>query len=332
MTTPRETQAQVSLVMTVRNEAANLPRLLDSVLAQTLRPADIVIVDGGSTDGTPEVARAYADRLPVRVIERPGANISEGRNTAIAAATHDIVAVTDAGVRLDPGWLEALAAPLLAGDPPVDVASGFFVPDPQSPFERAMGATVLPAVEDVDPATFLPSSRSVAFRKAAWESVGGYPEWLDYCEDLVFDLRLKEAGHGFAFVPEARAYFRPRSTLRDFYVQYYRYARGDGKADLWRKRHAIRYATYIAGPLLAKWALRRKDTPAGTVMLVILGLAAAGYCRRPYARLLPMLRGLPLPQALLAVALVPVIRLTGDLAKMAGYPVGVLWRLRRHRD
>jgi GT2 family glycosyltransferase len=240
--------------------------------------------------------------------------------------------VTDAGVRLDPGWLEALAAPLLAGDPPVDVASGFFVPDPQSPFERAMGATVLPAVEDVDPATFLPSSRSVAFRKAAWESVGGYPEWLDYCEDLVFDLRLKEAGHGFAFVPEARAYFRPRSTLRDFYVQYYRYARGDGKADLWRKRHAIRYATYIAGPLLAKWALRRKDTPAGTVMLVILGLAAAGYCRRPYARLLPMLRGLPLPQALLAVALVPVIRLTGDLAKMAGYPVGVLWRLRRHRD
>ena len=51
-----------------------------------------------------------------------------------------------------------------------------------------------PTRDEVDPATFLPSSRSVAFRKAAWAAVGGYPEWLDYCEDLVFDLSLRERG------------------------------------------------------------------------------------------------------------------------------------------
>ena len=97
--------------MTVRNEAANLPLLLDSVLAQTLRPAEIVIVDGGSTDGTPQVARSYMGRLPVRLVELPGANISEGRNAAIRAAACDLVAVTDAGVRLDAHWLERLARP-----------------------------------------------------------------------------------------------------------------------------------------------------------------------------------------------------------------------------
>jgi len=320
---------RISLVMTVRNEADNLPLLLASVLAQTLPPAEIVIADGGSTDGTVEVARSYAGRLPVRVLELPVANISEGRNAAIAAATCDIVAVTDAGVRLDPHWLERLARPQVEGN--ADVASGFFVADPHTPFEMALGATVLPAVTDIDAATFLPSSRSVAFRKEAWAAAGGYPEWLDYCEDLVFDMSLRAGGCRFVFVPGAPAYFRPRPDLRSFFLQYYRCARGDGKADLWRKRHALRYMVYTLGPGFAAWAWANLRSPAGVAALLLTGLAAAGYCRRPYARLLPMLKGLPWPVALYSLALVPLIRLTGDIAKMAGYPVGVRWRARVKR-
>ena len=211
------------------------------------------------------------------------------------------------------------------------MVSGFFLPDPQTPFEVAMGATVLPAVEDIDPDRFLPSSRSVAFRKAAWEAVGGYPEWLDYSEDLVFDMRLKELGYRFVFVPEARVHFRPRSSLRAFFLQYYRYARGDGKADLWRKRHAIRYATYLLGPLLAVWAWRHRQDVAGKVTFALMGVAAAAYCRRPYMRLLPVLSELSLASKLYALALVPVIRLTGDVAKMLGYPAGVWWRVKHRR-
>ena len=318
--------------MTVRNEADTLPRLLDSMLAQTVQPDEVVIVDGGSTDGTQEVVGAYADRLPMptRVIEQPGANISEGRNHAIREAAHDIIAVTDAGVRLDTRWLELLSQPL--GNPDIDVVSGFFLPDTHTPFERAMGATVLPSVGDVRPETFLPSSRSIAFRKSAWEEVGGYPEWLDYCEDLVFDMRLNEAGCRFAFAPHAVVYFRPRSTLRDFFHQYFRYARGDGKADLWRKRHAIRYATYTVGPLLAAWGWRHRRSLPGKFTLTAWALAAIAYCRRPYARLFPTLSDLPLSSALYAMALVPLIRLTGDLAKMLGYPVGVLWRIKHRRS
>src|SRR6476620_10427787 len=124
--------AQVSLILTVRNEVANLPSLLDGVLAQTLRPAEIVIADGGSTDGTPGVARSYMDRLPLRLLDLPGANISEGRNAAIRAAAYDLVAVTDAGVRLDPRWLEMLVQPLLRDA--ADVSSGFFVADPHTAF------------------------------------------------------------------------------------------------------------------------------------------------------------------------------------------------------
>jgi len=317
--------------MTVRNEANSLPGLLDSVLLGTLLPDEIVIVDGGSTDGTQQVIQSYSNRLPIGLIERPGANISEGRNAAIAAATHDLIAVTDAGVRLDPRWLELLTAPLLSSSSHVDVVSGWFVADPQTPFERAMGATVLPALEDIDPSTFLPSSRSVAFRKAAWREVGGYPEWLDYSEDLVFDIALRDAGKQFAFAPGAVAHFRPRADLPAFYRQYYRYARGDGKANLWLKRHAARYATYSLGPAVAVSSLLHRSSLPGKAGLLAVLLAAAAYCRRPYMRLFPMLRGLPLTSALYALALVPVLRLTGDIAKMLGYPVGVLWRLTHKR-
>ncbi|MFL5734602.1 MAG: glycosyltransferase [Chloroflexia bacterium] len=319
--------APVSLVMTVRNEAGSLPALLDSVLEQSLRPAEVVIADGGSTDGTVEMARGYGERLPVRVLELPGANISEGRNAAIRAAECDLVAVTDAGVHLDPMWLERLARPLLKGR--ADVASGFFVADPRTPFEVAMGATVLPDLADIKVESFLPSSRSVAFRKEAWARVGGYPEWLDYCEDLVFDMRLRESGCNFVFVPEAVAHFRPRSNLRAFFVQYYRYARGDGKAGLWPRRHAVRYLTYSVGPAVAAWGWANRKGLVGRAALALVALGAAGYLRRPYARLLPRLRGLPASSALFAISQVPLIRLTGDVAKMMGYPVGWVGRTRK---
>jgi glycosyltransferase involved in cell wall biosynthesis len=315
--------------MTVRNEADSLPRLLDSLLGQTVLPDEVVIADGGSTDGTQEIARSYKDRLPLRLLEVPGANISEGRNAAIREVGHNIIASTDAGVVLDPGWLEALTAPF--DDAAVDVVSGFFVPEAATALEIAMGATVLPSLGDIDPATFLPSSRSIAFRKEAWEVVGGYPEWLDYCEDLVFDISLREQGRHFAFAPEAVAHFRPRPTLRAFFRQYYLYARGDGKADLWRKRHAIRYFTYTAGPLLATWALRHRESRAGRLILLAGIFAGAAYCRRPYMRLLPRLASLSPISKLYAISLVPLIRLMGDVAKMVGYPVGVLWRLKHQR-
>jgi glycosyltransferase involved in cell wall biosynthesis len=321
----------ISLIMTVRNEAASLPGLLDSILLGTLLPDEIVIVDGGSTDGTQQVAHSYSNSLPVRLIEMPGATISEGRNAAIAAAKHDLIAVTDAGVRLDPRWLELLTAPLLSSSSNVDVVSGWFAADPQTPFERAMGATVLPAPEDINPATFLPSSRSVAFRKAAWREVGGYPEWLDYSEDLVFDIALRDASKHFTFALGAVAHFRPRADMRAFFRQYYRYARGDGKANLWLKRHAARYATYTLGPAIVAWSLMHRSSMPGKAGLLAVLLAAAAYCRRPYMRLLPMLRGLPATSVLYALALVPVIRLTGDIAKMLGYPVGVVWRLLHKR-
>jgi glycosyltransferase involved in cell wall biosynthesis len=309
---PRE---RTSLIVTVLDEAGTIEALLESVAVQTCPPDEVVVTDGGSTDGTLEALERWSSRLPLRVVHAPGANIARGRNLAIRSAMGQLIAVTDAGVRLEPVWLEHLQTALTDD---AEMVSGYFRPDPRSTFERALGATTLPAVDDVKPEAFLPSSRSALFRRHAWEHVGGYPEWLDYCEDLVFDLALKRAGCRFAFAANAIAWFRPRDSLKGFFRQYYLYARGDGKAGLWLWRHGIRYATYA----LAVTLLWRRSR---AVWLLPLGVAA--YTRRPYERL--SLDGLTPLHKLYALTLPPVIRFVGDVAKMLGYPVGVWWRLRK---
>jgi glycosyltransferase involved in cell wall biosynthesis len=321
----------VSVIVTVLNEQEAIERLLESLATQTRPPDEVVLADGGSTDGTLDLLAGWAasERLPLHVLHQPGANISEGRNAAIAAATGDVIASTDAGVHLEEDWLEKIVSPFERDTGrTIPAVSGWFVPDPHTVFETAMGATVLPQVQEIKADRFLPSSRSVAFRKAAWEASGGYPEWLDYCEDLIFDIRLRRLYGSFAFAPEAVVHFRPRSSFRSFFRQYYQYARGDGKADLWRRRHAIRYLTYlIAGPLLVFLALVHSSW-----WWLVLGSGAIAYLVTPYRRLGPMLASYGLLGRLKAVLLVPVIRVTGDVAKMIGYPAGVVWRWKnRHR-
>lgn len=320
-----ERRMRVSVIATVLNEAKAIQRLLDSLVAQTRAPDEIVIVDGGSCDDTPAILHRFASQstVPIRVLSYPGSNISQGRNRAITAASGTVIAATDSGVRLDDDWLERLVAPFETANPP-DVVGGFFVADPHSVFERALGAVTLPLVHEVVNSRFYPSSRSVAFRRSAWEVLGGYPEWLDYCEDLFLDFAFEDAGYRVVFEPRAVARFRPRPSLQAFFRQYYRYARGDGKADFWRVRHAIRYAIYVvAAPAIVALSIWR-----GLGWLVLLALGLVAMLRKPIMRLAHGPR-LTWGDRLAVYAWLPVIRVAGDVAKMLGYPVGVWWR-RRH--
>src|SRR5260370_39595944 len=103
----------VSVAATVLNEAEDICGLVSSLMGQTLAAAEVIIVDGGSTDGTWEWLVAAEARYPTLVPIRdescslkhsPGP-IARGRNVGIAAATSDVVACADAGGTYGPEWL-----------------------------------------------------------------------------------------------------------------------------------------------------------------------------------------------------------------------------------
>src|SRR5690606_36000054 len=152
--------------------------------------------------------------------------------------------------------------------------------------------------------------------KAIWAAVGGYPEWMTFSEDVLFDLALLRGGARIAYVPEAVVYFRPRRSLAAFARQYRNYAYGDGQGLLWPKRHAIRYATYLVALPLALTLLARR--PA--LGLAALGAGGASMFFTPFKRLARA--PLPWREKLLAALLIPPIRIVGDLAKMVGFPQG----------
>ncbi len=232
----------------MKNEAPLLPEFLSSLERQTRIPDVIVITDGGSTDGTLDLLGKFAEStsLPLKIAEVPG-NRSQGRNAAIDLSGADLIAVTDVGV-LDPTWFERIIAPLEKGD--VDVVAGWYEPLAEDRRDRAMGLLTQFSLNQIRPESFLPSSRSVAFTKSAWEEVGGYPEALSEIEDTIFDLSLRRAGLRFTFTSEAVARWHPPKTLRGAYLMEARNALGDGEAGifLWSyTRYGLLYGAYGAG-------------------------------------------------------------------------------------
>jgi len=304
---------KVSMIATVKDGAEHIGGFLASVRAQTRAPDEIVIVDGGSTDGTRELLRDSED---ITFIDEPGANIARGRNVAIQAATHDAIAVSDADCVLEHDWLERLLDALEDG---ADVAMGFYSPMPDGFLQDCLAAVNLPTADEVDEADFMPSARSVAFRRGAIDAAGGYPEWLDIGEDMYVDHRWRELGLDMRFVPEAVAHWRLRPGLLPTWRQYFRYARGDAIGRMNPGRHALRFGVYAG--LLAALVTRRRWAMA----LCVLGGAA--YAAKPLSRAMSRFRH-PRDRAAAAAA-VPALMAFLDVSKVAGYVAGLIERIRR---
>ena len=110
-----------SVVIPTYNEERDISDTLERVLAQQQQPLEVIVVDGGSVDGTLAHLRRWSDDIRVRVIEEgQRRGVSAARNEGIRRATGDIVVILNADVLLPPDFLKRLA-PLYRGD--VDLIS-----------------------------------------------------------------------------------------------------------------------------------------------------------------------------------------------------------------
>lgn len=301
----------ISVVATTYNEEASLAAFVRALLAQTLHPDEIVIADGGSTDATPAILRRLAAEHPcLHPLFLPHCHRSVGRNRAIAQAAGDVIAVTDAGTLAAPHWLERLTAPL-RDDPSIDFVGGYYRAVATTPLQQAVAAATIVPPAQVDPRTFLPSSRSLAFRKTAWQAAGGYPEWLSVSEDTFFALALRQAGCRMAFAPDAQVAWELPRALDRVFRQFFHYARGDAQAGLFFRHYYKNYAL-LGGA--AAWALGRR----WPILRTLVSAGATAYLGKQ------CLRAARRTGSVAATALTPAVVLTMDLAHLAGYLTGAV--------
>jgi len=243
---------KVSLIATVLNEEKSIKAFLDSIESQTKAPAEVIIVDAGSTDKTVKIIKNHQTSSMIRIIRSKDCNRSQGRNLAIKKAKHSVIGVSDAGCILDKDWLKRITQPFTESK--VDAVAGFYQAQSSSIFQKCITPFVAITPSKLDPKTYLPSSRSMAFRKKSWNKIGRYPENINFCEDLVFASRLKKQTN-LVVKPNAIVYWQMVTNLKDYFHQIKNYATGDTQA----KYHPhlvkiastyLRYLLFIAIPPL----------------------------------------------------------------------------------
>jgi glycosyltransferase involved in cell wall biosynthesis len=244
----------ITLVVPVRNEESSLPALIDSIRGQTRTPEEIVLVDGGSVDRSAEIARQLtAGDSRFRVIEAGPATPGRGRNIGIAAAQHDWVALTDAGITLEPTWLEKLAE-AVGSNPAARVVYGNYEPVCDTFFEECAALTYVPVKQSrKEGAVRGPSTATCLIHRRVWETVGGFPD-LRAAEDLIFFERIAALGTETAWAPDATVWWKLQPTFVRTFRKFALYSKHNvwaGRQRYWHYGLARQYLAALPLVVLA---------------------------------------------------------------------------------
>jgi glycosyltransferase involved in cell wall biosynthesis len=191
---------KLSVVMAVYNGAAQLAATLDSVLAQSERDFELIAIDDGSTDATPDILRHYAARdARIAVITQENAGLTRSLIRGCDAARADVIARHDCGDLSHPERFRRQLA-VLDGDPEtvlVSCAVRFRAAAGELLYDvHADGDTIREGLLHGDALTVrsLPGHGSAMFRREAYRRAGGYRQSFRYAQDLDLWLRLAPLG------------------------------------------------------------------------------------------------------------------------------------------
>jgi GT2 family glycosyltransferase len=230
----------ISVVIATYNRRERLDECLSALAPQRYAPGDqLIVVDNGSTDGTPDVVARHARTFPAPLVHleepRPGKSLALA--TALPRATGDVLAFTDDDVLVDPDWLDGIRA--VMADPGTALAGGPVAPRWERPAPPWLGEAANGSGRLTAPLALLDYGSSpselgartllganLAVRREVFVRVGGYPAHLGKRrgtllsgEDHELCRRVQASGFRAVYTPAIRVrHWVPAERMR---LRYY---------------------------------------------------------------------------------------------------------------
>jgi succinoglycan biosynthesis protein ExoA len=258
-----------SIIIPCYNERSTIHLLLDALYGQSYprHAMEVVIADGGSTDGTPMAISEWQQQHPdlaVRVVENPARSIPAALNVAIQSSSGEIIVRLDAHSKPNPDYVERAVAAVAEGRG--QNVGGVW--DIQAGSDHWMARSIAAAashpigVGDAwyrysDQAAFVDTVPFGAFKRSTLDQVGMFDETLLTNEDYEFNTRIRQAGGKIWFDPQIRSVYFARENLSALARQYWRYG-------YWKLQMLRRY------PRTIRW--RQALPPLFLATLILLTL------------------------------------------------------------
>ncbi|HSL63744.1 MAG TPA: glycosyltransferase family 2 protein [Gaiellaceae bacterium] len=279
------TIGRVSVVVPLLDEARKVERLVADIAGQDFEgELEILVADGGSTDGTVELLTAAAERegLPLQVLPNPERLVAPALNLCIARATGDLIVRLDAKSSYPSDYVRRLAR--AAEETGAENVGALVVPTGTTAVERAAAAAMASpfggimwwregsSAERVEVDTVYCG----AFRPEVFRDVGLFDAAMGPDHDEEFNLRLRETGGRIVLDPSIRANYTPVGTYRELWGKYYNY--GFFKPRVMAKHRQVASVRSLVPPVfVASLAVLVPLATRSSAARRLLALQAAAY-------------------------------------------------------
>ena len=260
----------VSIIVLSLNSGEHIRECLESLVGidYPREKLEIVLVDGGSTDDTLEIAQGF----PIRIIMHRKIGFGSARNVALRVARNEVICFVDSDCVVERNWLKKLIAPL-KGD--IVAVGGPSLPPKSNTFSYCVSALGYPAggiTRAMQPSSYTNdlSTCNVVILKSSLQEIGGFDERFVFgAEDTDLMKRLVKNGKLY-FESSAWVYHSPRETLRAFVKWWFR----RGKADVqFHKKYLRAYPRSLFSPKRPRARLQH----TGLLSLLLIGLCVLNW-------------------------------------------------------
>lgn len=213
-----------SFVIPVFNRPDEVAELLDSLVRQTYKDFEVIVVEDGSQVPCQDVVEPFADRLDVRYFVKPNSGPGQSRNYGVERASGEYVLILDSDVVLPDGYLEAVERELSLS--PCDAFGGPDCAHPSfTPVQKAINYAMTSffttggirgGKRKLD--RFFPRSFNMGVQRDVYTRLGGFSK-MRFGEDIDFSYRIVGTGLSSRLFPEAWVWHKRRTNFRKFFKQ-----------------------------------------------------------------------------------------------------------------